>query len=154
MWKQLWQKWTLDKPEAFGDWLWEVFVVQLAAWLDRLTIRRAIALIPILILAVAYFHHVPLHPGVMLLGDVLAYLDLFSILFLVGLLSRATTILLIVKQVAGGTLRLARGMLARVQRFDIRHRRESSSSMARKRRMSQARKEDDEAAVVYGVAWA
>ena len=34
MWKTLWQKWTIDKPAALGDWLWDVFVVQLAALLD------------------------------------------------------------------------------------------------------------------------
>ena len=37
MFRQLWKKWTLDKPAAFGDLLWEIFVVQLAAMLDRLT---------------------------------------------------------------------------------------------------------------------
>ncbi len=31
MWKQIWKKWTVDKPAAFGDLLWEVFVVQFAA---------------------------------------------------------------------------------------------------------------------------
>jgi hypothetical protein len=31
MFKQLWKKWTLDKPAAFGDLLWEIFVVH---WLD------------------------------------------------------------------------------------------------------------------------
>jgi hypothetical protein len=31
MWKRLWRKWTIDKPAAFGDLLWEVLVVQLAA---------------------------------------------------------------------------------------------------------------------------
>ena len=35
MWKQLWQKWTIDKPAAFGDWLWQTFVVELAALLDH-----------------------------------------------------------------------------------------------------------------------
>jgi len=39
MWKALWQKWTIDRPAALGDWLWDVLVVQLAAFLDRLTLR-------------------------------------------------------------------------------------------------------------------
>src|SRR3954464_12592216 len=50
MWKQFWRKWTVDKPAAFGDMLWEALVVQFAAWLDRLTLRQIIAFIPVLIL--------------------------------------------------------------------------------------------------------
>jgi hypothetical protein len=37
--------WTLDKPAASGDRLREVFVVQLAAFLERLTLRHIIAFI-------------------------------------------------------------------------------------------------------------
>ena len=36
----------------------------------------------------------------MLIGDFLAYIDIFSVLFLVGVLSRITTILFVVKQAA------------------------------------------------------
>jgi hypothetical protein len=155
MWKRLWRKWTIDKPAAFGDLLWEVLVVQLAAWLnrlDRLTIRHVITVGLALILLLAYINRIPVHPGVMLLGDMLAYIDLFSVLFLLGILTRVTTILFIVKQAAGGALRLARSVLARVQRLDVRHRREDS--LTAKRPTRRARDEDDEGAVVYGVAWA
>lgn len=31
MWKASWKKWTIDKPAILGDFLWDVFVVQLAA---------------------------------------------------------------------------------------------------------------------------
>src|SRR6202012_3915594 len=54
MWKQLWQKWTIDKPAAFGDWVWQTFVVELAALLDRVTLRQVIAFMPVVILLVAY----------------------------------------------------------------------------------------------------
>ena len=80
MWKQLWKKWTIDKPAVFGDWLWEVLVVQLAAFLDRLTLRRVIAFIPVLILVLAYAHRIPIPPELMLVGDFLAYIDIFSVL--------------------------------------------------------------------------
>jgi hypothetical protein len=40
LWKLLWQKWTIDKPAAFGDWLHQTLVVELAALLDRLTLRQ------------------------------------------------------------------------------------------------------------------
>src|SRR5690242_1678221 len=98
MWKRLWKTWTLDKPAAFGDWLWEVFVVQLAAFLDRLTLRRIIALIPLVILIVAYAHSIPLPPELMLVGDVLAYIDIFSVILFLSIMSRATAIWFVIKQ--------------------------------------------------------
>lgn len=156
MWKQLWRKWTIDKPAAFGDLLWEVLVVQLAAWLDRLdrvALRHVITFALALILILAYLHHIPVHPGLMLLGDLLAYIDIFSMLFLLGILSRASTILFVVKQGAAGALRLARSVLARAERLDPRHRRERGTT-ARKRPAYRARDEDDEPAFVYGAVWA
>ena len=155
-WKKLWKNWTVDKPAAFGDWLWEVLVVQLAAWLnrlDRLTIRHVITVGLALILLLAYLHRIPIHPGVMLMGDLLAYIDIFSMLFLLGVLSRASTILFVVKQAAAGALRLARSALARVQRLDIRHRREDGAN-TRRRPARRAGNEDDEGAVACGVAFA
>jgi hypothetical protein len=156
MWKQLWQKWTVDKPAAFGDLLWDVLVVQFAAWLnrlDRLTIRHVITFVLALILLLAYLHRIPVHPGVMLLGDLLAYIDIFSMIFLLGILSRASTILFVMKQAASGALRLAHSMLARLQRLDLRHRRERGT-MVHKRPARRARDEDDEGVFVYGAAWA
>jgi len=90
--KQLWKKWTVDKPAAFGDLLWESFVVQLAAWLDRLTLRQIISFIPVLILVLAYYHSIPIPPELMLLGDVLAYIDIFSVILLLSILGRVVTL--------------------------------------------------------------
>lgn len=39
----------------------------------------------------------PLPPELVLVGDFLAYIDLFSVLFLLGILSRVTTILFLLK---------------------------------------------------------
>src|SRR4051812_44834453 len=66
MWKQLWKTWTIDKPAAFGVLLWDVLVVRFAAFLDRLTVRRVIAFIPVLILGLAYAHSIPIPPELML----------------------------------------------------------------------------------------
>jgi hypothetical protein len=156
MWKQLWKKWTIDKPAAFGDMLWDVLVVQLAALLsrlDRLTLRHVITVALALILLLAYLNRIPVHPGVMLLGDMLAYIDIFSMLFLLGILSRASTILFILKQAAGGALRLVRSVLTRVHRLDARHRRENGVTVRRRPR-NRARDEDGEGVFVYGAAWA
>jgi len=152
MWKQLWKKWTLDKPAAFGDWLWDVFVVQLAAFLDRLTLRRVIAIIPILILVLTYAHSIPLPPELMLVGDLLAYIDVFSVIFLLGILSRATTILYMLKQAVARAVRLASGVGDVARRLDFRHRREAGT---RGRKGSASRSSaDDASAPAYGFAWA
>ena len=152
MLKALWKKWTIDKPAAFSDLLWEVFVVQLAAFLDRLTLRRIIALIPVVILVLAYHHSIPIPPELMLLGDFLAYIDIFSVLFLLGVLSRVATILFIVKQVSARIAGLAINLMAQVRRLDFRHRRAGSAN-GRKRLTARQRRDDDEPAM-GGLAWA
>src|SRR6267154_2477739 len=124
MWKAFWRTWTIDKPAILGDWLWDVFVVQLAAFLDRLTLRQIIAFIPVVILIFAYYHRIPLPPELMLLGDLLAYIDIFSVLFLLGVLSRAATMLFVVKQMAARVGALASHLMTKARWLDFRHRRE------------------------------
>ena len=153
MWRQLWKIWTVDKPAAFGDWLWDVFVVQLAAFLDRLTWRKVIAVIPLVLLVIAYAHRIPIPPELALVGDLLAYIDVFSVLFLVGVLSRVTTSLYLVKQAASHALRLAGQLHMLMQRLDIRHRR-AGGAHHRIRVRNKARSDDDDRAVIPGFAWA
>jgi len=153
MWKAFWQKWTIDKPAMLGDWLWDVFVVQLAAFLDRLTLRKSIAFIPVAILVLAYYHSIPIPPELMLLGDFLAYIDIFSVLFLLGILSRAATILFIIKQVTARVGALASQLITASRRLDFRHRRERGAK-GWMRLSGRPRKDDDEPFVVSGVAWA
>src|SRR5437588_9536501 len=127
MWKQRWKKWTIDKPALFGDWLWDVFVVQLAAWLDRLTLRQIIAFIPVVILVAAYYHRIPIPPELMLVGDLLAYIDVFSVLFLLGVLTRVATVLFVVRQAIARAASLLSTLLDGMQRLDFRHRREGGA---------------------------
>ena len=150
MCKELWQKWTIDKPAALGDWLWDVFVVQLAALLDRLTLRQVIAFIPVVILILAYAHRIPIPPELMLLGDFLAYIDIFSVLLLLGVLSRTATIF-IVKGATALAVRLVSRLLEPMQRVDFRHGREGRAKN-RKRLISRAT--DDDELVAYAVACA
>src|SRR4051812_45898052 len=145
MWKQLWKKWTLDKPAAFGDLLWEVLVVQLAAFLDRLTLRQVIAFIPVLILVLAYAHSIPIPPELMLLGDLLAYIDIYAVLFLIGFMSRVTTIAFILKQAAAHAGKIAGNLRAGAKGLDFRHRREGGTK-SRKGIASQAKNENDDPA--------
>jgi hypothetical protein len=149
MWKAFWRKWTIDNPAAFGDLLWDVLVVQLAALLDRVTLRDIIAFIPVVVLVWAYAHHIPLPPELMLVGDLLAYIDIFSVLFLFGVLSRIATMVFIVRQARARVTELASRLLTRL---DLRHRREARTRN-RKRLTGSARDDDDERVVGFGWAW-
>ena len=153
MWKDLWQRWTIDRPAVLGDWLWDVFVVQLAELLNQLTLRKIIALIPVVILVIAYFHRIPLPPELLLVGDLLAYIDIFSVLFLLGILSQSATVLFIVKQTAARVARVITSLLERTRGVDVRHRRENSARR-RKRLTSAPQDDDDEHVLGHGVAWA
>ena len=87
----------------------------------------------------------------MLLGDFLAYIDIFSVLFLLGVLSRAATIFFIVKEATALAVRFVSGLLERMQRVDFRHRRQGRAKN-RKRLISRAT--DDDELVAHAVAWA
>jgi len=153
MLKAFWKKWTIDKPAILGDWLWHIFVVQGAAFLDRLTFRKMIAFVPLIILIIAYHHRIPLPPELVFLGDVLAYIDIFSVLLLLGMLSRAATILVVIKQAAARVGALASHLSGEARRHDFRHRR-AGGGKGRKRPARRSKKDDDEPFVVRGFAWA
>jgi hypothetical protein len=129
-----------------------VLVVQLAAWLDRLTLRRIIALIPLVILVLAYAHSIPIPPELMLVGDVLAYIDIFSVILLLGMLSRAAALLFVVKQATRHGIAFLTSVFAGMRRLDFRHRRESGT---RDRKRLPRRTEDDGGCIpVFRMAWA
>jgi hypothetical protein len=152
MFRQFWKTWTIDKPAALGDWLWEIFVVQLAALLNRLTWRRIIAIIPLVILIIAYAHRIPIPPELMLVGDLLAYIDIFSVILLLGILSRVTTLWFFAKQAAEHVIKLAGRALVARQRFDVRHRREGDTRG--RKRLTGRNKVDDEHRAFGDFAWA
>jgi hypothetical protein len=151
MLKRLWRTWTVDRPAAFGDLLWDVFVVQFAAWLDRLTLRRIIAFIPVVILVLAYAHRIPIPPELMLVGDLMAYIDVFSVLFLLGVLSRVATIVFVLKQATARARYLTRCAYEQMRRLDVRHRRARS---APRRERATGPSEDGDYPVTAGLAWA
>jgi hypothetical protein len=147
MMKQLWKKWTVDKPAAFGDWLWEVFVVQLADRLDRLTLREVIAFIPILILIFAYLHRIPIPPELMLVGDLLAYIDVFAMVFLLSMIGRVGAVLYVMKQLAERIFFFANAVRNVLFRFDVRHRRATG---VRRRKVARRPKNEDDTRVTNG----
>jgi hypothetical protein len=150
MWKVLWQKWTIDKPAAFGDWLHQVLVVELAALLDQLTLREVIAFIPVVILVIAYAHSIPIPPELMLVGDLLAYLDIFSILLLLSVTGRVSAILYIVRQMAERVRKLGSLARQRLRRPDSRRK----TRVARTRKPAGRPKDEDDGVPAFGLAWA
>ncbi len=152
MWKRLWLTWTIDKPAAFGDWLWQVFVVELAALLDRLTLRQVIAFIPVIILILAYLHRIPIPPELMLLGDVLAYIDIFSMMFLLGIVTRIATVMYVVRRAADHALKLVQRLPVAWRRPGVRHRR--AGAAGHRKQFGRAKKDDDGIAAIPGMAWA
>jgi hypothetical protein len=153
MWKALWQTWTIDKPAMLGDWLWDVFVVQFAAFLDRLTLRQIAVYIPLVILFLAYAHDIPVSPALIFLGDLLAYIDIFAVLVLLGILSRVATVVFVVRQTAARVAELASSVMMQARRLDVRHRRERGGR-GRKRIFGRRGNDDDESGLVGGFAWA
>ena len=152
MWKRLWQEWTIDKPAAFGDWLYQILVVELAALLDRLTLRQVIAFIPVVILVIAYAHSIPIPPELMLVGDLLAYLDIFSILLLLSVIGRVSAILYVVRRMADRVLRfvnLARQRLRRSGFAAERH-----ACRTDQKAVLSAPQDEDDGVPAFGLAWA
>lgn len=146
--KQWWRRWTYEIPLAIGDALWDTLVVELAALLDRITLRKVIAFIPVAIIVLAYYHRIPIPPELILIGDFLAYIDVFSMLFLLGVFSRITTILFIIRQAATRISLLMGRITAHVQRLDVRHRRHRGALTRRRRK---PRRSDEDRA--YGSVW-
>jgi hypothetical protein len=151
LWQTFWQTWTIDKPAALGDWLWQILVVEFAALLDRLTWRRVIAFIPVVILVLAYLHRIPLPPELMLLGDMLAYVDIFSMIFLIGLFTRVATMMTVVRQAADRLLWILQRVPIALRMFDVRHIR--AKGAARRKRRDRANTDDD-IALIPGLACA
>lgn len=73
--KKLWQKWSHEIPLVIGDALWEVLVVQFAAFLDRLTIRKVVEFVAIALLVMAFAQTLPFDLAILFAGDALMYLE-------------------------------------------------------------------------------
>src|SRR5258707_3750277 len=73
--KKLWQRWSYEIPLAIGDALWEVLVVQLADFLDRLTVRKVVEFVAIALLVMAFIQTLPLDLAILFAGDTLMYLE-------------------------------------------------------------------------------
>ena len=73
--KKFWQKWSYEIPLAVSEMLWEVLVVQFAAFLDRLTIRKVVEFVAIALLVMAFAQTLPFDLAILFAGDILTYLE-------------------------------------------------------------------------------
>lgn len=79
-----WRKLTVDWPARFGDWLWEILVVETARRLEALTFRRTLLLVLLIIAAVGLAQVASLDVAFLLAGDVALYLEALTIVTLVA----------------------------------------------------------------------
>ena len=82
--KNWWRKWTHEVPLAIGDGLWDVCVVQFAAFLSNLTLRRTLEFVAIAILVMAFAQTLPLDLALLVAGDVATYLELTALVWLLA----------------------------------------------------------------------
>lgn len=82
--KNWWRRWTHEIPLAVGDGLWEVCVVQFADFLSRLTLRRVVEFIAIAILVTAFVQTLPIDLALLVAGDVVTYLELTALVWLLA----------------------------------------------------------------------
>jgi hypothetical protein len=99
--KNLWRKWSYEIPLAVGDALWEVLVVQFAAFLDRLTVRKVIEFVAIAFLVMAFAQTFPIELAFLFAGDTLMYLE-----FVVAI--RIATAWIHIRHVLDFAMRIAR----------------------------------------------
>lgn len=85
----------------------------------------------------------------MLVGDLLAYIDIFAVVLLLGILTRASTILFVTKQATARVGRLMSSLMREARRRDYRHGREGRAR-GRKRSTGRPAYGDDDPAIVSG----
>ena len=120
--KRWWNKWTYEVPLLVGDALWDALVVQFAAFLDRLTIRKVIEFVAIAILVMAFVQTLPIDLAILFAGDTLMYLEILVALRLAAgreLLSAALRL----------AVRLARVAMSRIKHAVV----ETTMRVARRR---------------------
>ena len=111
--KNWWRKWSYEIPLAFGDALWEVLVVQFAAFLDRLTLRRVIEFVAIAILAIAFAQTFPIDLAILFAGDTLMYLEILVVIRLAAGREHLLHAMRLAAQLARFAMRVAKAAVHR-----------------------------------------
>jgi hypothetical protein len=148
--KNFWRRWTHEIPLAVSDALWEVLVVQFAAFLDRLTVRKVIEFIVIAMLAMAFAHTFPIDLAILFAGDTLMYLEFVIAIRLAAGKMHFMEMLRLALRVTKFALRILRAAIDQpVLRFNRWRERRSVARVAKPRRNSDS-SEDGRG---FGAAW-
>ena len=148
--KNWWRKWSYEIPLVLGDALWEVLVVQFAAFLSRLTLRRVLEFVVIALLAIAFAQTFPIDLAILFAGDTLMYLEIVVIIRLAA----GRELILQMSRSAAQLARIAMRALTAavsqpVSRINRLRERRTLARPVRPRRASD-RSDDGEG---FGVAW-
>jgi hypothetical protein len=148
--RNCWNKWTYEIPLAVGDVLWDVLVVQFAAFLDRLTIRKVIEFVAIALLVMAFVQTLPIDLAILFAGDMLMYLELLVAMRLAAGREAVVAVLrLTVRMVQAAMHFLKIGAIQATARIRRLRERRDPARVARPRRMGDDPDEDGR----FGVAW-
>ncbi len=147
--KNWWRKWSYEIPLAFGDALWEVLVVQFAAFLDRLTIRKVIEFVLIAMLVMAFAQTLPIDLAFLFAGDTLMYLEFLVAIRLAAGRIHFLEILRLALRLARLALRILNAAISIPVSRLSRLRERRNARPARPRRIADS-SDDDRG---FGIAW-
>jgi hypothetical protein len=148
--KNWWRKWSYEIPLVIGDALWEVLVLQFAAFLDRLTIRKVIEFVVIAMLAMAFAQTFPFDLAILFAGDTLMYLEfLVAIQLAAGRIHFQEMLRLVLRLARFAVQVLNAAISVPVLRLNRLRERRSVARSAKPRRMSDS-SDDDRG---FGIAW-
>jgi hypothetical protein len=148
----LWQKLTIDWPCAFGDWLWAIFVVALAAFLDRLTFKRVVLLVVLALATYAFLQIASIDLAFVWGMDVMFYFDIATAVMLIAARARARQMLLVADRRIREAAQIVSTAIGQY-RTGMRQRR-NAIAMRRKRGVSIPKRSDDEPAAWIGGMYA
>ena len=146
--KNWWRKCSYEIPLAFSDALWEVCVVQFAAFLDRLTLRKVIEFVVIFMLALAFAQTFPIDLAFLFAGDTLMYLEFLIAVRLAAGRMRLREALRFALRFAQIATRVLRTSIRRSAMQLARWREQRPTHQAKPRRISKSA--DDDPAVAWG----
>ena len=135
---------------AISDALREVLVVQFAAFLDRLTLRRVLELVTIAVLVMAFAQTFPIDLAILFAGDTLMYLE---IVVAIRVAAGREHMIAIVRQIVRLAMRLSHLAIRQpVSRLGPRLSRwRERRSAARTMRRGRPSGSDDDPAVAWGM---
>lgn len=148
--KNWWRKWTYEIPLSICDALWEVLVVRLAAFLDRLTVRKVIEFLLIAMLVMAFAQTLPIDLAILFAGDTLMYLEFMVAIRLAAGKMHLLEMLRLALRLARFAMRILNAAISiPVSRLNRLRERRSVTRSTKPRRSSDS--SDDERG--FGVAW-